>query len=189
MALMNTSKNYGFIAIVFHWLTALLVFTLFGLGVWMVEIDFGKPWYREAPLVHQSLGLILLALMLLRLIWKAKNTKPSFEPGVTRREQIAATAVQHASLLLMVLIPSTGIFMFLAEGDSIAVFNWFEIPSLDALEDAFYERDVDKDFFGTIHRYLAYTLMGLIAVHSLATFKHFFIDKDQTLQTMLGRRK
>lgn len=36
----NTTTDYGPVAIIFHWLTALIIVGLFALGLWMVELTY-----------------------------------------------------------------------------------------------------------------------------------------------------
>src|SRR5690606_41580895 len=45
----NTSRNYGLTSILLHWIGALAVFGLFGLGLWMVGLNYYSSWYRTAP--------------------------------------------------------------------------------------------------------------------------------------------
>ena len=61
--LKNTHDGYGWLSIVLHWLTALLVFGMFALGLWMVELDFYNPWYKDAPHYHKSIGIVLAVLI------------------------------------------------------------------------------------------------------------------------------
>lgn len=68
MPLKNTTKTYGWVAIVFHWVTALTVFGLFGLGLWMRSLDYYDPWYTQAPDLHRSIGVLLILFTLLRLV-------------------------------------------------------------------------------------------------------------------------
>jgi cytochrome b561 len=47
--LRNTSTDYGVVAIALHWLVALAVIGLFGLGLWMTELDYYDAWYKRGP--------------------------------------------------------------------------------------------------------------------------------------------
>ena len=64
MQLRNSSSRYGAVSIFLHWFIALAVFGLFALGLWMVGLDYYDPWRKEAPDLHKSIGLTLLAVML-----------------------------------------------------------------------------------------------------------------------------
>ena len=68
MQIRNTSASYGLISIIIHWLVALAVFGLFGLGYWMVELSYYDDWYRRAPDIHRSIGILLLMVMVFRVL-------------------------------------------------------------------------------------------------------------------------
>ena len=72
----NTHNQYGWLSIILHWLVALIVFTLFGLGFWMVDLDYYSTWYQKAPDLHQSIGICLFILMLFRVFWRKLQIKP-----------------------------------------------------------------------------------------------------------------
>lgn len=63
-----------------------------------------------------------------------------------------------------------------ADGRAIEVFNWFSMPAVGEL---FLNQ---ADIAGEIHYYLAYSLIGLAALHALAALKHHYINKDNTLK-------
>ena len=77
----NTDQAYGIIAIALHWLVAAAVLGLFGLGLWMVNLTYYDTWYRTAPSIHKSVGVLLFLVMALRLLWRLMNPKPAPEPG------------------------------------------------------------------------------------------------------------
>jgi cytochrome b561 len=76
MQLRNSSSRYGLVSIVLHWGVALAVFGLFGLGLWMVGLDYYDPWRKSGPDLHKSIGLVLLAVMLLRVFWRFISPPP-----------------------------------------------------------------------------------------------------------------
>ena len=63
MQLRNSTSRYGVVSIVLHWGVALAVFGLFGLGLWMVGLDYYSPWRKAGPDLHKSIGLVLLAVL------------------------------------------------------------------------------------------------------------------------------
>ncbi len=70
MQWLNSSNRYGVVSVVIHWLVALAVFALFGLGLWMTGLTYYSEWYRTAPALHKSIGIVLFAVMLLRVLWR-----------------------------------------------------------------------------------------------------------------------
>jgi cytochrome b561 len=177
----NTSDSYGLLAIALHWLVALTVVGMFGLGLWMADLNLYHPWYHRAPDIHKSIGLLLFAIMLLRLGWRFANPRPRPAPGVSRLEARTA-AIAHALLyLLLFAVMIAGYLISTADGRPVEVFGLFGVPAtITGIED-------QEDVAGDIHLVLAMILVSLAAVHALAALKHHFIDRDRTLLRMLGR--
>ena len=83
----------------------------------------------------------------------------------------------------MFFIIISGYFISTADGRGIEVFSLFEIPGFGS----FIENQ--EDIAGEIHKWLAYTLIGLSLLHGFAALKHHFVDKDDTLNRMIGKRQ
>jgi cytochrome b561 len=71
-----TPDTYGPVAIVLHWLTDFAVIGLFAMGLWMTGLDYYHPWYHRGPEVHKAVGILLAALLVLRLLWRLGNPHP-----------------------------------------------------------------------------------------------------------------
>jgi cytochrome b561 len=179
--LRNTQENYGLVAIALHWLVALAVFGLFGLGLWMTGLDYYDPWYKRAPDLHRSFGALLCAVLVLRLAWRIGNPRPLPEPNLTPFER-AAARVAHALLYaLLFAVMAAGYLISTADGRPLEVFGLIAIPAtLVRLPD-------QADLAGDIHLALAIAVIALAGVHALGALKHHFIDRDRTLLRMLGR--
>lgn len=174
-------KRYSAIARFFHWSSALTVFGLFGVGLWMVDLTYYSEWYKTAPHWHKSIGILLAFLTLARVIWKHLSVSPKIEGKPF--EVLAAKWVHIAMYALLFVMFFSGYLISTADGRGIEVFGWFEVPSIGEL---FANQ---PDIAGNIHYYSALTLIGLAALHGIAALKHHFIDKDDTLRKMIGERK
>ncbi len=173
----NTGKGYGWVAIALHWLVALVVFGLFGLGLWMVELSYYDPWYRQAPAIHKALGVLLFLAVVGRLAWRGLNPLPALPGG--RLERLAARLVHGAMYVLLLAVMAAGYLISTADGSAIDVFGLFSVPAtVTDLPD-------QEDIAGDVHRWLAWTLIALVGLHTIAAFKHQFIDRDGTLMRML----
>jgi cytochrome b561 len=182
MTLRNTPSTYGFVHIVLHWLTAATVIGLFASGVWMVELTYYDPWYNRAPALHKAFGIMLVAVMGVRLLWRWGNGVPGPEPGVRRWETRAAHGV-HVFLYLGVFAAATsGYLIATAKGAPIKVFDLFSVPA------TLHGLPRQEDVAGEFHYYIAYGLIGLAGLHALAALKHHLIDRDATLLRMLGMK-
>ena len=173
----NTADSYGHVSIALHWLVALAVFSLFALGLWMVELEYYDAWYQRAPALHKSTGIALFGVMLLRLGWRWSNPRP--RPQGTSLERKAASLAHVAMYILLYALMLSGYLISTADGRAIEVFGLFSVPAtLSGIEN-------QEDIAGEIHELLAFTLMALVALHTLAALKHHFIDRDRTLMRML----
>jgi cytochrome b561 len=83
----NTIESWGWPARTLHWIVAALVIGLFGFGLWMTEVPPREERHFYIA-IHASIGITLLALMLVRLFWRAANVEPDQPvrpPGSARR--------------------------------------------------------------------------------------------------------
>src|ERR1700730_15004451 len=129
MQLRNSAEQYGAIPQLMHWLTVLFVVLAWLLGTFIDEIPRGAA--RAAGLyVHNTAGLAIMLLLVLRLAWRLGDQVP--HPEITPLGawgERAAKAAQVALYLLLAAIPVVGIVLQFARGDAVPVFGLFEIAS------------------------------------------------------------
>lgn len=179
MQLRNTRDRYGWVGIGFHWLVAVTVFSLFGLGLYMVSLSYYDPLYKVLPDWHRSIGLTLALIVVLRLLWRWWTTAPEPHPGHAPWEKRLA-AVAHLFLYVLIFgMIISGYLISTAEGQGIDVFGWFKMPAITG------EIEGMEDVAGVIHYWIAWSLMGLAGLHAAAALKHHFLDKDNTLIRIL----
>ena len=182
MPLRNSPTRYGWVSIVTHWLVALAVFGLFALGLWMVGLDYYSTWRKDAPDLHKSIGLVLLALMILRVLWRFVSPPPRALDSYSRLTRNGARFGHAFLYFTLFAVMIAGYLISTADGVGIPVFGLFEVPALvSGLPD-------QADTAGLIHFYLAWVLVIFSGLHALAALKHHFIDRDATLKRMLGRK-
>ncbi len=122
--LRNTETSYGCVSIVLHWLMAVAIFGMFGLGLWMTELNYYDKWYHDAPEIHKSIGMLLLFALLFRLAWRLTNPHPKIVGG--HWERLAALAVHRSHYVLMFIVLVAGYLIPTAEGVGIDLFGWFK---------------------------------------------------------------
>ena len=173
MNIRDTAQGYGIISRLFHWLMAIAIVGMFGLGVWMVRLDYYNPYYNAAPDFHRSLGILLLIALMVRWSWRALNPKPDSRE-LTPFEAKSASVVHWSFYVLLLALMISGYLISTPEGQPIDVFGWFSVPSIIHMRGL-------EDRAGYIHRILAYAVIVLAVLHTLAALKHHFFDKSQVL--------
>lgn len=176
MLIKDTTDGYGLISRLFHWLMALVIVVLFVLGWWMVGLDYYSPYYNSAPDFHRSAGILLLIALVARIGWRLMNVKPG-DAELTPLERKASTLVHIGFYPLLIALLLSGYFISTPDGRPIDVFGLFSVPS-------FVQQKGLADTAGLVHRVLAYTVMAVALVHTIAALKHHFIDKSSTLTRM-----
>lgn len=175
--LTNTSKSYGFITKLFHWVTALLVISLLIVGFVMTDME-NSPQKFEIYGMHKATGVIVLIIGLSRLLWKILNTPVLAAQGLPAIFSLLAKLTHFALYFFLILMPSSGLLMSLYAGYDVNVYNFFTVSSFDKSPQI-------SHLFHTIHITSAWILVGLVFLHIGAGLFHFFIRKDQVLQRML----
>lgn len=181
MQVRNTSSRFGLVSVVLHWLVALAVFGLFGLGYYMVDLGYYDPWYRKGPDIHRSIGILLFIVMLGRLAWRWGNRTPAPLATHKRWEVLTAHATHGLLYLLIFVAMVSGYLISTADGSAIDVFGWFRVPSVTGQVKGL------EDSAGAVHYWSTWALVLLAITHALAALKHHIFDRDQTLRRMFGR--
>lgn len=181
MSLRNTPARWGTLARSLHWLIAVLIIGLFIVGLVMEDLpgDSRKLVYA----LHKSFGLFVLALVLLRILWRVTNRAPAEIEGIPLHMKLAAKAGHLGLYVLMIAVPLSGWIMHSLSGYAT---NWFgqdSLPLLPTLVEKTANRDVVRDV-GEIHELAAFAIIALVVVHAGAALYHHFVRKDATLARM-----
>lgn len=184
MQLLNSSKRYGLIALSLHWSVVGLVALAWSLGVLHDALPRGSA--RAVGLyIHMSAGLAIIALTVLRLLWRLADPSPPPEKTYFGEWAFAAWAglgakVAHFGLyVLLVAVPVAGIALQFARGDALPIFGLLEIASPWPADRAM-TRNLKE-----IHEILAHTVVILAGLHAAAALVHHWVFKDRTLVRML----
>lgn len=178
----DTDNSYGLVSVGIHWLMALVIPTLFALGLWMVSLDYYDTWYKRGPDIHKGIGILLFLALLARILWRGLNRKPLPQSNLSSFEHTAAEVAHIVLYLLVLAVIASGYLISTADGRHIDVFGLFQVPAtISGLPN-------QADLAGQAHLILAISLISLAAAHALVALKHHFVDHDRTLLRMLGRR-
>lgn len=179
--LANSKFRYGLVAILLHWSMAVLLIALIMLGIYMVALpDAGFNTAKiELILLHKQLGILALLLAAARMAWRSANTLPMLAAQIPALQQFAARFVHLLFYALMFALPATGWMMSSAAGIPVAFFGLFTLPDYIARDELLFHA------FIKVHRWLAYSLILLLALHASAALAHHFLFRDDTLKRML----
>lgn len=181
MAVRNTRDGWGWPARLLHWLVAALVFGMLVLGfgmVWLVE-DLGRKF--QLYQLHKSIGVLVLALMLVRLVWRRLNVTPALPATMPRWQALAARSTHAAFYVLLILQPVIGWLMAAASplGIPTVVFGLFTLPHpIGPNETVFQALQVT-------HAVGAVLIVLLLVLHVGGALKHHLVDRDDVLMRML----
>jgi cytochrome b561 len=177
MNLRSTPFQWGTVAKSFHWIIALAIL---GNGVFGLLMDLAhSPMQKINWLaLHKSIGLTVLALALLRILWRWRDGRP-MEEAAPRWQTLAAHAVHAVLYLLIVAIPLSGWWFNSVTGKPLQWFKLFNLPALATKNDGL------RHFAHGVHEYLFWFLLLVLVAHVGAALKHHVFDSDNVLRRML----
>jgi cytochrome b561 len=172
--------RYSIPAQALHWVMALLI-----LGAWIIPSlveDLPKPERAQWIGLHKSIGITVLALLVLRAVWRLVSPPPDLPAGTApwiRHGAVAGHAVLYA---LMLGLPLVGVLMSGAAGRPVMFFGLFTLPALIGPDPA-----LAKTLKG-VHEILANGILALVGLHVAAALFHQYVLKDGTLARMTPGR-
>lgn len=163
-----------------HWSVALLVLAQLPLGFLAVGWRM-SPTKLDLFVWHKSLGFVVLALMLLRLSWRATHAAPAPPPDASPWTRRAAAAVHALLYGVLFALPLTGWIVNSAANVPFRVFRRIPVPAIVAPDKAL------ADDIARLHLALAVLLLVLLVVHVGAALWHHHRRRDDVLLRMLPR--
>ncbi|MFM9834946.1 MAG: cytochrome b [Methylophilaceae bacterium] len=193
-----STTNYTKTAIILHWIIALSIFIMFGIGWFMADLPKKAPdqtsfdlfdlgiytWQSAEPVsvrsfyfnLHKSLGVTIFALIFIRILWRFTHKPPALLNSYKEIEKKVATGAHYLLYILMVTLPLSGVIMALNSKYGI---KWFGIDFLAGTDNK-----PTREFWVSAHELIGIILLVIISIHVLGALKHKFIDKDETLSRM-----
>lgn len=173
------SGRYTNVAIALHWIIAVLVLTMIGLGLYMTGIPKGTPERAFFYNLHKSIGVTTALIVIIRLWWRAKNSPPPL-PASMPAWQITASKLSHTLLYAcLLLMPLSGFAASQFTKYGVNYFFVIKIPPMGP------ENKVVYDFLQGVHEATGWTLIVLVTIHVLAALKHLLRDRDGVFERML----
>jgi cytochrome b561 len=161
-----------------HWLIVLLLIGQFIFAWTMPHIGRDTPVTTLISL-HFTFGIIILAVAIVRLAWRATHGEPAPEDGLPPWQHKTALIVHWLLYLLLFAVPILGWINASWRGMAIVMFG-LELPQLVA------KRAAGWSWTGDVHGLLAeYGMLTLVGLHVAAALYHYFVRKDGVLQRMV----
>lgn len=184
MAPLTASDRYTNVAITLHWVIAALILGQIAGGFYMHNLPATNLKF-ELYQWHKSFGMLILALSLFRLGWRLSHPAPALPAHMPGWEKLVARITHIAFYGLMIGTPLIGWLLVSTSKPDLVLFKiipWPHIPGVPndrPLHEAFEE----------IHEFLAFSILGLLALHVAAALKHHFLDRDAVLTHMIPALK
>lgn len=192
------TNRYTKTAVILHWLIAIAIFGMFALGWFMADLPKEGPKQMSYDLfdwgiytwqlaeessprtfyfnLHKSIGITILALILIRVLWRISHKPPALLSSYKTWERKLATGTHHLLYLLMVALPVSGLIM--ATYSKYGV-KWFGIPFIKGLDNT-----PMRKVYEEAHELIGVIILVVLILHIIGALKHKFIDKDDTLKRM-----
>lgn len=181
--------RYATVAVVLHWLIAVLLL-----------INIALAWSRgfitheqagSVMDVHKSTGILILLLSLLRLGWRLAHPAPPYPAGLPAWERGLAHVTQWGFYLVMIAMPLTGWIMTSSPraAGGLTLYGLIPWPSLGFVRNAQGTAGAIWHNVGEAHGLLAWLAYLLIVLHVGGALKHQFIDRDVVMARMLPTKR
>jgi cytochrome b561 len=162
-----------------HWLTAVLVFVVIVIGVWIVYFEpTDEPFKFRLYNIHESLGVIVFVLAVTRLLTRWRNPPPPLPADTPAVVRLGAHATHVALYVLLLLMPVIGFLATNAWGFPLTVFDVLPLPAPIGKDE-----DLAK-VLSLLHWCGAIAIGLLIAGHLMGVVYHTFIRRDGLLKRM-----
>jgi len=178
--LRNSLVRWGWPAKALHWIGALAILVLLGHGWWMTHMT-PRPERLANYAWHAALGYDLLALTIIRLLWRWLNPVPALPADSKRWERVAAHGGHLGLYVLILVVSGTGwvvatTFRTPMTGDLLGIQI---LPLVTSVQ-----RGV-RDLFEESHKVSAYVLAALVVLHVAGALRHHLFKKNDVLRRMI----
>jgi cytochrome b561 len=172
--------RYSRVAIWLHWVLAALIVVNLLLGFFHEE--FARPVRSAMMGWHKSLGFTVIALTLVRILWRLTHRPPPFDPAMKGWEVGIARLVHGLFYLLLLAIPLTG-WLIVSSGEKVNPTNFYWLFKIGPLPVT--PGEGLHDFAEEAHELLGYAMLVLLLLHVGGAAKHHFDGHRHLIGRML----
>ncbi len=174
---------YDGVARAIHWLVAALAVTVVALGWSMVAAPRNTPARDLLLLLHRSVGLTILAAMVVRTLWRWRRPPPPLPPHLRRIEAGLAHLTHLVLYVIFIVMPIAGYVNAAAAGHAVGFFGLFSIPPLLPENPRLSQMAIAAHLVGQYFVYL------FVALHVAGALLHGVIRRDGVLGRMAPLRR
>ena len=178
MSFRNTTRSWGSVSKLLHWLVVLLIVNQWVIAERADSLPIGIA-KLQALAWHKSFGITILMLAVVRLAWRWMNPVPDLSADTRPWERVLAKLSHFLLYALIFAMPLSGWLMSSAKNFPVSWFRLFQLPDLVAPDERTYQLMRD------LHHLLFDLLVVVAAVHVAGALKHHFIDRNDVLKRML----
>ncbi len=181
---MTETDRYALVQRLLHWLIALLVLGVLGVGMTLgflgfdgVKETFGGDVTNVLYSLHKTFGVTILALMILRLALRLTLGVPHYRPPLPGFERVASRLVHGLFYVALLAMPVIGWLATAAGGYPVQFFGW-ALPGFIGKD-----KDLSETLF-SLHSFVGWVILGLIVLHVGGAMRHWLIKRDGVMARM-----
>lgn len=169
---------YTATAMWFHWITAALVAAILPIAWVMTNMGDHNPWSGLLFTVHKSLGLTIVAIVVLRLAWRASHPAPPLAGRAGAAVAMLARTNHWLLYAILLVMPISGYLLSATGKNPISYFGLFDVPVIGPAP-ALHRAAIGVHLIGQWFVY------AFVALHLLGAGYHVAVARDGTLERML----
>jgi cytochrome b561 len=162
-ALYDRPDSFGWVSILVHWVTTIVIIALWFIGRSISEQDSLEAIDARRSL-HVTIALCAWLVLLFRIVWRLRQGHPRAK-GQTMFIHRVARTVHYVMLVVIAAMMTSG-------------------PAV-----AFVDNQAISGFALKVHAMSASILFALVLIHLGGTLKHIIFHEDDTIVRILWPRK
>jgi cytochrome b561 len=170
--------QYNLVSRTLHWAIVVLVIAQFSIAWTMPQIERGT---LPVGLIawHLSIGTTILAVMLVRLVWRLTHPAPPPPKDLSPALRVISRTTHYVLYAVLIALPIGGWVNASARGWPVKLFGAIPLPSLISKGSAL------GLAAGDIHMAVATALIVIIGLHIAGSAYHALVLKDDTVKRMV----
>lgn len=177
---MNDTQQLSKTTVVLHWLIALAMIGSVIFGLYLEDLP-RSPEKGALIGIHKSVGMLILLAAALRIVWRSYKGFPGPMSEPTLMQRRVAGAVHFVLLAATIYMPLSGVMMSVGGGHPVGIFGLELIAGGP-------ENELLGDIGHLIHGFGKNLLILAVLLHVAGALKRSLLDRDGTMQRMLGQR-